>query len=272
MTHAKLLSLVKPRMVKVAEYQGRGAIHFHAIIRLDAAPPEDDPEAVAPPPQEFTVEKLEEAVRAARDSAVVSCPELAALGKFDTSIRWGSAIDVRVIRGGRPGRLTHEAVAAYISLYSVKFSEALGLPQSRIEDDDDIEALDAPEHVRKLVWACCLLSRREELAELRLPDHAHGLGFGGHFLTKSRRYSTTMAALRKVRCDHVRKQLLGENGVVLDAWGRPEDGGPVEVVRRWQYMGWGYRSVGEAWLAATAAARAREQRALAREELDLLTA
>ena len=68
---------------------GGGAIHFHAIIRLDAAPPADDPEAVAPPPAECTVEVLEKAVRAVRDSAVVSCPELAALGRSDTSIRWG---------------------------------------------------------------------------------------------------------------------------------------------------------------------------------------
>ncbi len=87
MSHRKLLGLVKPRMVKVAEYQRRGAVHFHAIIRLDAAPPADDPEIVAPPPAEFTVEILKRAVRAVRESAVVPCPELAALGRSDTSIR-----------------------------------------------------------------------------------------------------------------------------------------------------------------------------------------
>src|SRR5437899_4625828 len=266
-SHKKLLSLVKPRMVKVGEYQRRGAIHFHAIIRLDAAPPADDPEAVAPPPEHFTVDVLEEAIRAVRDSAVVSCPELAALGKSDTSIRWGSALDVRTIRGDGPGELTHEAVAAYASKYCVKTSEALGLPQRRIEDDDDIDAFEAPEHIRRLVWTCCVLGRKGELAGLKLRDRAHGLGFGGHFLTKSRRYSTTMGALRKVRRDHVRRQLLGESGVALDAWGRPEDRGLVEVVRRWRYTGWGYRTHGEAWMAATAAARAREERELAREDL-----
>src|SRR5437879_10848059 len=93
------------------------------------------------------------------------------------------------------------------------------------------------------------------MASLKLRERAHGLGFGGHFLTKSRRYSTTMGALRKVRRDHVHRQLLGENGVVLDAWGRPEDDTLVQVVRTWQYVGWGYLSHGEAWLAATAAAR-----------------
>ncbi len=72
------------------------------------------------------------------------------------------------------------------------------MPQRRIDDDQDIDALDAPDHVRKLVWAYCVLDRREGLAGLKLRDRAHGLGFEGHFLTKSRRYSTAMRAFRKV--------------------------------------------------------------------------
>ena len=51
------------------------------------------------------MEVLERAVRAVRASAVVSCPEFAALGRSDTSIRWGSAIDVNVSTnplGARP--------------------------------------------------------------------------------------------------------------------------------------------------------------------------
>ncbi|HWI01386.1 MAG TPA: replication initiator, partial [Propionibacteriaceae bacterium] len=41
---------IRVAFVKVAEYQARGAIHFHAVIRLDAAPPTDDPDQVAAPP------------------------------------------------------------------------------------------------------------------------------------------------------------------------------------------------------------------------------
>jgi hypothetical protein len=111
-------------------------------------------------------------------------------------------------------------VAGYTAKYCVKATEALGLPQRRIEDDEDIDALEAPEHVRRLVWACCVLSRRRDMAGLRLRERAHGLGFGGHFLTKSRRYSTTMGALRKVRRDQVRRQ-LSNDGIVLDAGGPP---------------------------------------------------
>ena len=39
------------------------------------------------------------------------------------------------------------------------------------------------------------------------------------------------------------------------------------VVASWQYVGHGYQSTGEAWLAASAAARAREARSVAKEEL-----
>lgn len=263
----RLGEVVRVRMAKVAEFQRRGAIHFHAIVRLDAAPPAGDPNAVAPPAASFTLAQLEEAVRAARASAFVECPELAVLGRADTRLRWGSEIDVRAIRGGGPGELSNEAVAAYVAKYATKFSEALGLPQRAIADDDDIDALPAPAHVRQLVWRAVVLGGRAELAGLKLREHAHGLGFGGHFLTKSRAYSTTMGELRRVRRLHVRRQLAGDQGVVLDAWGRPQDEDLVEVKANWRYVGWGYLSHGEAWLASTAAARAREQREVAREEL-----
>jgi hypothetical protein len=57
----------------------------------------------------------------------------------------------------------------------------------------------------------------------------------------------------------------------LDAWGRPEDDQAVIVVASWHYLGSGYQSTGEAWLAASAAARAREERRIAKEELGTMT-
>ena len=267
MTQRQLAAAVRLRMVKVAEYQRRGVVHFHTIVRIDAAPPAGDPNVVAPPPAEFTIGLLEAAVRAARESAVIDCPELGVIGRSDTSVRWGAEVDVRVIRGGGPGELSNEAVAAYVAKYATKFSEALGLPQGPLDPHDDIGALAAPEHVKRLVWAAAVLGGRKELKALKLQEHAHGLGFGGHFLTKSRAYSTTMGELRAARRRHVRRQLAGE-GEVLDAWGRPQDEQLVEVQGKWRYTGWGYLSLGEAWLASTAGARARERRQLAREELE----
>jgi hypothetical protein len=92
------------------------------------------------------------------------------------------------------------------------------------------------------------------------------LGFGGHFSTKSRRYSTTLGALRRARVAFAIRRRRG-NTVPLDAWGLPEDDQVVIVVASWSYLGRGYQSTGEAWLAASAAARAREARRIAKEEL-----
>ena len=55
----------------------------------------------------------------------------------------------------------------------------------------------------------------------RLCKWAHMLGYGGHFLTKSRRYSTTFGILRRARTEHRRQQR--HPGGERDPWGRPLD-------------------------------------------------
>jgi hypothetical protein len=47
-------------------------------------------------------------------------------------------------------------------------------------------------------------------------------GFGGHWSTKSRRYSTTFTLLRRARVAFAKRR-RAKDGVPLDAWGRPED-------------------------------------------------
>jgi hypothetical protein len=124
--------------------------------------------------------------------------------------------------------------------------------------------------VVELVRACFELAARPGLVGLRLGRWAHMLGFGGHFSTKSRRYSTTLGALRRARVAYAIRRRRG-NTVPLDAWGWPEGVQAVIVVASWRYLGCGYQSTGEAWLAASAAARAREARRIAREELRTTT-
>jgi hypothetical protein len=94
---------------------------------------------------------------------------------------------------------------------------------------------------------------------------------GGHFSTKSRRYSTTLGTLRQARVAYAIRRRRG-NAIPLDAWGRLEDDQAVIVVASWLYVGRGYQTTGEAWLAASAAARAREARRIAKEELRSTTA
>ena len=50
----ELRRLVRVSYAKVAEFQRRGAIHFHAVIRLDAATDCRCPACLAPPPERFT--------------------------------------------------------------------------------------------------------------------------------------------------------------------------------------------------------------------------
>jgi hypothetical protein len=53
--------------------------------------------------------------------------------------------------------------------------------------------------------------------------------------------------------------------------GLPEHDQAVIIVASWSYVGSGYQTTGEAWLAASAAARAREARRIAKEELRTTT-
>jgi hypothetical protein len=70
----ELRRLIRISFAKVAEYQKRGAVHFHAILRLDAASDCACPACIAPPPAAFTAELLEAAVRKAAATVAVACP------------------------------------------------------------------------------------------------------------------------------------------------------------------------------------------------------
>ncbi len=90
------------------------------------------------------------------------------------------------------------------------------------------------------------------------------LGYGGHFLTKSRRYSVTFTRLRQARIDHRRAERHPDDE--KDPWGRDIDEHTVLIVSAWQYIGTGHATTAERQLALAAAARAREHDQIAREE------
>jgi hypothetical protein len=249
---------VRISFAKVAEYQKRGVVHFHAIIRLDAATGCRCAACVAPPPADFTTDLLEQATRRAAAMVAVPCPPLANDQGVTLIARWGEQLDVRNITAGddQAGELSAEQVAGYVAKYATKATEALGVTLDHRLSEGELEELEVPAHVAELVRACFELGSRPSLARLRLRKWAHMLGFGGHFSTKSRRYSTTLGALRRARVAYAVRRRRGDT-LPLDAWGCPEDDQAVIVVASWRYLGRGYQSTGEAWLAASAAARAR---------------
>jgi hypothetical protein len=183
--------------------------------------------------------------------------------------RWGEQLHVRHLTrddGQDDKKLLAEQVAGYVAKYATKSTEALGITLDHRIGEAELEDLDLPAHVAELVRACFELGNRAGLVGLRLRKWAHMLGFGGHFSSKSRRYSTTLGALRRARVAYAVRRRRGDT-LPLDAWGRPEDDQAVIVVATWSYVGQGYQTTGEAWLAASAAARAREERRVAQEEL-----
>jgi hypothetical protein len=268
----ELRRLVRISYAKVAEFQRRGAIHFHAALRLDAATDCRCAGCLAPPPEPFTAALLEKALREAVAAVGVSCPMLEE-GPARYA-RWGEQLDVRnITRDEQAGELSAEQVAGYIAKYATKATESFGAGlDRRLTAADDLDRLGGlPEHVAELVRAAWELGGRPELEGLRLRPWAHMLGFRGHWSTKSRRYSTTMTVLRRARVAFAKRR-RARDGIPLDAFGRAEDDQAVIVVASWVYVGSGYATEGERWLALSAAARAREHRRIAREELTTTTA
>jgi hypothetical protein len=249
-TQKTLHAQLRIRFVKVAEYQARGAVHFHAVIRLDAAG-----EDYQSPPPSYTADLLCDAIGQAAAVVRVTVDhdgQAVALG-------FGPQTDRRIIRHGTglPGTgqaLNGQAVANYIAKYATKTISGHGLPSSRLSCEADIERLHCPAHYRAMIAAAWQFAATRH--DVRFRAWAHMLGYGGHFLTKSRRYSVTFGQLRQARADHRRATRPFTPG--RDAWDRPLDETVVLVLgTTWTYTGIGH-STPTAELAAASAARARE--------------
>ncbi|MFF7793979.1 replication initiator [Streptomyces sp. NPDC007991] len=134
------------------------------------------------------------------------------------------------------------AVAAYIAKYATKGAEtATGALDRPLKFAAELAQLDISDHARRLIRTAWFLGARKDLEHLRLRAWAHMLGFRGHFSTKSRRYSTTLGALRDARAEWRRAQAAAANGPEPDT---------TYVLAHWVFAGTGL-SDAEAWLAAS---------------------
>lgn len=204
---------------KVAEYQKRGLVHFHAVIRLDG--PNG---STQPPPSYATVGVLSDAIQAAAPRTRITV-ESDAVG--ERQLGWGQQLDVREIAAfGTDAELTDQAVAAYVAKYATKSADASGtldralfcrpcqgrgatllphgtpLPCTACVGTGQarpLPRLAVARHVPQMIRTCWELRRRPEFAALKLWKWAHMLGFHGHFSTKSRSFSTTLGTLRAAR-------------------------------------------------------------------------
>ena len=255
-TQKRLRRLVRVRYVKVAEYQARGVVHFHAVIRLDA-PGED----YQPPPPGIDAAILSDAISQAA-AAVRLVKPVGAGPAIALTFGAPQGTDVRIIRHGQqlPGTgqdLDAQPVANYIAKYATKTLTAPGLPAQRLRHQVDIEQLHCSAHYRRMITTAWQLGSRQRTGQERFRQWAHMLGYGGHFLTKSHYYSVTFGQLRAARTSH-RGQQSHQQGE-RDPWGRPLDETVVLVLKTWTYAGTGYTAAAaDAQLALASAARARE--------------
>lgn len=229
-----LAKIVRLSYTKVAEYQARGAVHFHAVIRLDAAPPPHCSGSVEPPPPPFDADVLAGAIRAAVPTVEVPLPD--ACDGRNRSARWGTQLDIRVIASASE-TTNPTAIAAYVAKYSTKSTEVVSGGLDRPIRDGDLEGLRSSEHVKRIVATCWRLSGRKALKDLRLRKWAHMLGFRGHFASRSRRYSVTLGSLREARAEWRRARRTPSEGA--DAWSPTQDQ-LTEVVGHWRYAGSGF--------------------------------
>jgi hypothetical protein len=222
--------------------------------------------------------------------------------------RWGDQIDIRPIEPTHlvaiedqlratdrdaPKGLSRGQIAGYLAKYATKDTEVL----AQLRPNLDIYALATlrmPPHVRRLAVCAWLQARAWHVRDerhLRARRWVHQFGYGGHYLTKSRRYSTTFGKLRQARRDwHLTRQRAArardaERRITSLAHREPiehvstddhtdshADPDQFVLAVQWRLDGIGWRTVGDALLAQTARRQAlnardeaRAQRAAERE-------
>jgi hypothetical protein len=245
---------------KVAEYQRRGLVHFHAVVRVDGP---DGPADSCP--ATVTADVLRKAVTTAAGAAALTVERPDGTPMV---LCWGAQLDLRQITAASAaevedgdGQISEARLAGYVAKYATKGTGATEGADRPIRDGAHIVHLDVSPHHRRIIATVWDLGGREQYARLNLRRWAHMLGFRGHFLTKSRRYSTTFRAIRDERrawrlldtLDRLARETDDPGDVAADL-------DTVTVVNDWRLVGIGHRDHAERELAMAIAERHRTHR------------
>ncbi|GGM27654.1 replication initiator [Dactylosporangium sucinum] len=246
---------LRRRYLKVYEFQVRGVIHYHALIRLDGYDP-DCPDAIVPPPPQITRDMFAGVVREAfATTAYTSAPHPANNGE-GWRIGWGDkGLDIKHVN--TPGeQMTLTQMAGYIAKYVTKSTEVTGLALRRVDDLTVDLYGDPTTHVGRLIRACWDLGEHPDWWRLR--RYAHQYGYGGHIATKSRGFSATLGHIR------LQRTIWRRTGGYPHLW---TDDQAELILYQLGYEATGWITTGDALLANTAAGLARERADTAREVL-----
>ena len=139
---------VRVSYVKVAEFQRRGALHFHLVLRLDGV--SEDGELEAPAARYDAELLIDAATAAARHVSVLSPAPDDVPGRLPgvapaqaREIRWGAQVEVREL-DTRGSAKDAASCAGYIAKYATKSTEAVGGLMYRLEASDIAAAEAAP--------------------------------------------------------------------------------------------------------------------------------
>jgi hypothetical protein len=156
-------------------------------------------------------------------------------------IRFGEQLHTRVLAGAEDGQeLSPGQVAAYVAKYSCKACHER--ITGRDTDPDRWRDRRVPEQLVQMAAATLRLAARPGLRNLG--RWVHMLGFRGHFVTKSRGYSTTLGELRAARAAYRAHQHQPPDDAEVN------DDDSTVVLSVWQYLGSGYLNPGDVLLAA----------------------
>jgi hypothetical protein len=143
-SRTEVTRLVRVSFVKVAEFQSRGLVHLHVILRLDG------PERSAPPAW-ATADLLAEIVA---EAAAQSWLRIVRPDGTAFVVRWGSQLDIRPIRPNAAGEGSDTAVCGYLAKYSTKAAENAGGADRRLRSGYEIGQLPVTDHARAMMATC----------------------------------------------------------------------------------------------------------------------
>jgi hypothetical protein len=209
-TEKELRTRVRLSFAKCVEFQARGAVHIHGVLRADS--PDDE---LSPAPAEITANLLCQAIVSAAYSA--SLTDTTSDGEILT-LRFGTQLQVAPVAVD-----ANRKIANYLSKYCTKSADQASILDHRVREGE-LGLLDLPDHTLRLVRTAFELGRTKE--HQRCGRFAHALGWSGPPLTKSRRYSTTFCQLRAAR----------------RAWREDESGESERTgTTTWTFAGTGFR-------------------------------
>ena len=255
---------------KVAEYQVRGAVHFHALIRLDG--PKTDA-GFAPAPEQVTAAMLAQVI-AETVAAVRYEPPPVYSTDPSRVLAFGVQVDARAVRDSRrpdgpESELSAEQVAGYLAKYATK--SAADTVDTRADTAHMARIRQVCREFATIAHTQAVWARsgdpagQEDSPYELLGKWAHMLGFRGHFSTKSRRYSITLGQLRRARkrwqTITAKTRQTGELADLADLEAQllaDDEDETTLVIGHWKYIGTGWQTQGDVALAKAAAARARE--------------